>query len=347
MRITQSMMSRGYLKRMSSNLTNLTRSNERLASGVKYKRMSENTSEVSKAMAVREQLYRSEQYKANMEAGQGELDAAESSLQTVTNVLRGLEERLIQAKNGTVSDNERKLIATEMRSLQDQVLQVSNANWNNKYLFASSGTGKAPFDNSTGILTYNGYPVDSLTTNPATGRPATVDNTTVPATYTDINYNKDLYLDAGLGLEVEGSGINAQLDSKSAVKISTSGLDAFGYGVDGDGLPNNIYSLMGKIASDVEASNTDAMDKDLNKINGVIDQLLMSITDIGTRSSFLESTKGRLEAAEINLKESQQTLEAVQLDEEVIYNKSFEMSWMVTLQMGSKIIPPSIFDYIR
>ena len=72
-----------------------------------------------------------------------------------------------------------------------------------------------------------------------------------------------------------------------------------------------------------------------------------SITEIGTREKLLERTKDRLETNQINLKESQQNLEGVKLEQEATENKNYEMAWMVTLQLGSNIIPASIFDFMR
>lgn len=72
-----------------------------------------------------------------------------------------------------------------------------------------------------------------------------------------------------------------------------------------------------------------------------------TIAEIGTRDSLLERTQDRLEADQINLKKHQNELESVNLEEESINNKSYEMAWMVTLQLGNKIIPASIFDFMR
>lgn len=351
MRITQSMMSRGYINRMSKNLTNLSKSNNRMSSQMKYTRMSDNTAEVSRALIVREQLYRNEQYTTNIKTAEGTLESAEGNLQTLNASLNNITDRLLQAKTGTISENERKLMANEVRSLQDQMLQISNAQYGDQYLFAASGKHKeAPFNvGADGKLMFNGTPVDELQMNPDTGKPATFDPTAVPpdSQYTDIPYNNDVYIDIGLGLNIQGSGVGINLDEKTAMKMSISGMDVFGYGMNADGVPQNMYSLMGRIAEDMENGNFAGMDADLAQIKKTSDTLLLGITDIGTRSEFLDSTWNRLDSESIVLKTAQQKLESAPLEEEAIYNKSFETSWMITLQLGSKLIPPSIFDFLR
>ncbi|MEG1942236.1 MAG: hypothetical protein RR049_00350 [Angelakisella sp.] len=353
MRITQSMMSRGYVNRMSRNLQNLSASNNRMASQMKYTRISDNTAEVSRAFAVREQLYRNDQYTTNIKTAEGILDAAEGNLQTLNSALNNVTDRLLQADTGSMSDNERKLIAHEILGLQQQVMQISNAQYGDQYLFAGSGKGnEAPFNvGADGKLMYNGYPVDDLAVNPATGNPAEF-KALDPAkpddkTWVDIKYNKEIFVDIGLGMTVSGTGVDAALDEKSAMKISTSGLAAFGFGTNADGVPSNMYSLLGKIANDMTSGNFTEMDKDLAHIKNVSDTLLLGITDVGTRSKFLEDTWNKLDSESIVLKTAQQKLESAPLEEEAIYNKTYETSWMITLQLGSKLIPPSIFDFLR
>jgi hypothetical protein len=61
----------------------------------------------------------------------------------------------------------------------------------------------------------------------------------------------------------------------------------------------------------------------------------------------LEKSKERIENEVFNLKVKQRGLEAVDLEYETINNKSLEMAWMINLQLGSQILPASIFDFLR
>lgn len=332
---------------MSRNLEGLAGSNNKLSSGQKYTRVSQNTSQTARALAVREQLYRNEQYATTVGNAESELTVAEGNLQMVNNVMRNLEDRLLQASNGTVSSNERELIARELEGLQDQIMQISNAQFDRKYLFAGSGNGSAPFTETDGKLYYNGYAVDDIVIDPATGKHA-IPDATDPTILVPLDYNKEVYVDIGMGLTMTGSGASTNLDQRTAIKVSTTGLEAFGFGINSEtGAPNNIWSLLGRAISDLKNDNHEGIKQDIAQISNTYDQLLSTLTDIGARSAYLEDSLNRLDSESINLKESQQSLEAVALDEESIYNKTAEMSWMVTLQLGSKIIPPSIFDFIK
>ena len=73
----------------------------------------------------------------------------------------------------------------------------------------------------------------------------------------------------------------------------------------------------------------------------------IATAEIGTRETLLDRAQDRLEGGLVNLKERQKDLEAVDLAGESINNKAYEAAWMVTLQLGSSLIPPSIFDFMK
>lgn len=160
-----------------------------------------------------------------------------------------------------------------------------------------------------------------------------------PDTYFD--NNKEVYLDVGFG--AYGSGA---VNAKTGVKISTSGVDVLGYGTK-DGQPNNIYSLISQIEGQLRSGNTkDAMDT-LEHLKDKQNNISIATAEIGTRETLLDRAQDRLEGGLVNLKERQKDLEAVDLAGESINNKAYEAAWMVTLQLGSSLIPPSIFDFMK
>jgi flagellin-like hook-associated protein FlgL len=76
-------------------------------------------------------------------------------------------------------------------------------------------------------------------------------------------------------------------------------------------------------------------------------KVMLHVADIGSRTKYISQIKERIDNEIFNLQEKQNNIESIDIEYEVINNKSFEMAWMVNLQLGSKIIPPSIFDFIR
>ncbi|WMJ82886.1 flagellin N-terminal helical domain-containing protein [Oscillospiraceae bacterium LTW-04] len=346
-RITNNITVRNYLRGMRSNLSNLSSSNEKLSTQRSFNKASENVAGAARALRVRKLLSDNERNISNADSLTSRLDTAESNLRTLSDVYQRMNDLVIHGMNDTMSNQDRQILANEVTNLRDQVLSIANSKYGDHYLFNSAGNAdnSVPFTvGSDDLLYYNGNttPIDNLVTD-SNGK-AAVDNG--DGTTTEIGYNNTNYLDIGLGLSVSGSGASLQLDTRTAVQSSISGLDVFGYGVNENGVPNNFYSLFNDIADHLSTGNNSALGEELSVLSTSHDKLLIAIADIGNNVSFVDNVYSQLESDRVSLQELQNSVESVDLAEEIMYNKEFEMAWTVTLQLGSKILPKTIFDFL-
>lgn len=338
MRITHQTLNRTYLKRIENNLTKYTKSSDKLNSQRAFNKAHENVPNAAKALKNRKMIADNERYQTAVEEAQGRADMAEDGLRTVTALMTVAKEKLVQGLNGTYSESDRDKIATELEKLQEEVLQIMNSTYNNNYVYNSAGNkdGSAPFTVDNGKLLYNGTPVDSMTQAP--------NGTILDASNNPIQYNASHYVDIGYGYTLTMGG---QVDANTAFKNSYSGVESFGYGKSSNGSPLNAYSLFGEMVDNLRSDNMAGVEKNLNAISESMEYMLTTITEIGARSTTLENTLARLESEYIVLVEDNDHLESIDIAEEIIYNASYEMSYMVTLQMGSQVLPQSIFDFLR
>lgn len=326
MRITDNGVTQTYMKNLQRNISNLSSSNLKLTSGRKYVHVSEDTGSAARAFAVRDQLTKNQEYISTVENAVGELDTADDNVMTVSSILKEVYSKVTTALGGSKEQEDLDAIAKELDGLKNEILQTMNAKYGDKFLFSGSGNDQVPFSvDENGKLLFNGVEVDSAKDT------------------TDFHENKEVYLDIGFGISANGGAFN----SKSGIKISTSGIDVLGYGSDEDGKPKNIYSLISEIENQLKNGDKDGAGESMKRLKKSEEGLSSSIAEIGTRQNILDRTKDRLEAETINLKARQKSLEAVEIESEAIDNKSYEMAWMVTLQLGSSIIPPSIFDFMK
>lgn len=140
------------------------------------------------------------------------------------------------------------------------------------------------------------------------------------------------------------------VDPSSAFNPRTSGIDVIGCGINAkDGFPNNIYEVMKEISSELkkDPKDTEKLSSLLTAAKDRQNNLIMSLTNVGTKTTFVRYNVDRLKAEEATLQKVRSTIEDVNVEEESIYNKVYESNWLITLQLGTKIIPPSIFDFMR
>ena len=333
MRITNRMITSKYVRSLNQISSDLNRLNNKVTSGRSFTKASENTSAAIRAYQLRRDMSKSEGFMANIQHAETTLRNSESSIMHIQELVQNAQTKIIQGVNGTQSESERKIIATELRNIQDQMLQTLNSSSSDMYYFGGTNTTEKPFTLDTdGKLMYNGTPLYSLTSGPANDLLA-----------------DSRFVDIGLNVRVDATG---QIDSTSVFKYSIPGLQITGYGeedINGEIISSNLYDLIGRMATELESStyNSDMADKLLGKLQQTSPKVVHALTDVGAKTSYLEFITDRLETKEFNDQERQMKLEAADPAETIIYFKSQEAAYNAALQMGTKIIQPSIFDYMN
>ncbi len=363
MRVTQSSMSRNYLKTLNYNLTNLDKTMSRMNSGLKLNKVSDNVADAAKAFSVREQMYKLEQSVDAVRDAHNELSAAEGNLMSVNTVFQSVMEDMTRMLNGTFDDEQRDITADEIWDLQQQVLQMSNAQFAGKNLFGGTNNDGTPFAIlDDGTVTYNGVDVDALvpfdstihdlsTANlppnfsPEEGM-AMREDPANPGFYIPVDSNGTVYIDVELGLTVSGTAYGSTVDPASAIELSNDGAEMFGFGVDADGDPINIISFMGEVAQAFSDNDVDSVRRLLDKSKDIHSNLTTALADIGARTNFMDTTTDRYEMDIISLKDTQNDLETADLEEESINYQIYQRAWMISLQLGSRVLPTSLFDFM-
>lgn len=322
MRITQKNLTRAYLSGLNRNISQLSKSNERLSSGKRINRVSDQVTDAQKALKVRNQIRNNEQFVRNIQSIKNEISAQESSAMQMNEILIDVKELLVKAGSGINSDSDKTIIANEISQLNKSILQLVNVKSSDRYTF-SGLNNEAPIQvDNNGIVLFNGVNVDDIVE-------------------TDLK-DDSIFVDVGLGMKFD-----TQIDQSSVVQLNTSAIHLLGYGKNGNGTPNNLVSLLNKVVSDLKSGDVSQISEYQKQLKESVDRVLVQVTDIGTRYAYLENSINRLENEKLNLTDQQNHLESIDYEEETILNKSYDMAYQISLQLGSKVLPLSIFDFMR
>ena len=97
------------------------------------------------------------QYDRNINTAQNELELQESVLASSGNVLQRVRELVVQANNGTQSEQSHKAIADEISNLADELLQLANTKSpSGEYIFAGYNSRTPAFAKSGTSYVYQG-----------------------------------------------------------------------------------------------------------------------------------------------------------------------------------------------
>lgn len=125
------------------------------------------------------------------------------------------------------------------------------------------------------------------------------------------------------------------------IKIQSSVLpdELFGTATD----DNNIFKTLQSISINLKAGNS----IDLDKIDAGIDRLLTVGAENGVRQNRVEAVENRLLDSNLELKSMLSKVEDIDYAEAVIKLKSEESVYQASLAATSKIIQPSLMDFLR
>ncbi len=322
MRLTDNMITGNYLRSLNRNMQDLNDLNNKVAAQRKFMKMSEDPATAVKAFNVRKDLNNIEVYTTSLSDSQALLDEAENTLSTLSEVTTDALTKITEGINGTMSSADRQTVAQALRSYQLMILGAANVKSSDRFLFGGSGFGTTPFSLGTsGELLYNGQNVN-----------------------TDTFTEEHRYVDIGLGLSVSSGGTVAPL---SALDVAYSGATLLGTGVDANGLPNNLYNLIGEIADKIESGDLSDIGIYSDKLEERADNVRMQYVSIGERSNYISFFTDRLSSEKITSANKQTTLERLPLEEGAIMFSQQELMYNACLQMGTKILQPSLLDYLN
>lgn len=340
MRITNKMITTQYTRSLNNLSAELHRLNTQVSSGRKFAKASEDTSGAIKAFQIRKDLSKIQSYQDNIAHAKASLTNAESALMHIEELMQDATEKIILGLNGTQSEEERAIIATELRSIQGQLLQTLNSNASDSYYFGGSNTTEKPFEVIDGKLRYNGYDLDL---------PLPLDTPEANEAMVKALESDSLYMD--IGLNVKFDAVTGKVDESTVFGYSVAGISIAGSGttvVDGVDVSNNLYNLLGSLAEEFESDGYahDKADALFGHLKDVSRRVMGSITEVGSKTSYLDFMSERLADRTFNLQERQVEVEGVDPAYAIIQFESQKVAYNAALQMGARIIQPSIFDYI-
>ncbi len=342
MRVADKTTQRNYIKYLNKARNDYAETNMKIASGNRFIKLSDDVSAGTRMLNSRVELFKSEKQLSNVQAINSEFKAVEDSMMSMNDVLNEIiGSKLIRASSETVGDTGRVTIAAELKSMKEELIQFANMKFATKYPFGGSTAKVAPFSfGADGKLLYNGIDVDSVKQR-TDGTRYYVDENGVEQ---DIAMDNPLFLDIGLGVRVDGTSFN----SVSGFEASFSGLQILGFGIDEEtGHTNNIINLITEIEDKLINYDPDEFHELQGHLTARVDVFRTNITDMGAKTNFLDTMETRLQNQVDNYKFRIDELVGINDAEEATNQSMNDYILKAVIQMGSQILPVSLWDYLR
>ncbi|MFP2237674.1 flagellar hook-associated protein FlgL [Pseudescherichia vulneris] len=155
MRISTLMMYQQTMGGITNSQSSWLKYGEQMSTGLRVNRPSDDPISASQAVVLSQAQSQTAQFASARSFATQRISQEENTLSSVTSAIQAAQEKIVYAGNGTLSDDDRSSLATDLQGIRDQLMNLANSqDGNGRYMFAGYKTSTAPFDASTG--TYAG-----------------------------------------------------------------------------------------------------------------------------------------------------------------------------------------------
>lgn len=303
MRITQNMMSNIFMSNLRRQTEAMLQRQEQIASQKRINRPSDDPGGMGRVLAGRSSLSTINQYANNIQQGKTRLEFSEETLSFVDELVQQAR-RIAEEKSGdSVTAAERSFGATQVKEIYDQVLQLANSKFGDRYMFSGDQTDTAAFTR-------------------------------------DDDYNATYHGDDG--------SFKVPIADNVVVNIDADGRNYFQDGANGgvnifDELRDLIHGLEN---ADLAAGSTQ-IDATINPLADAHVQIMDKRSEAGPKLYRLQATEEHWMNIQNSVQEAIGREEDVDAAQLIIELKNLETAYESTLAAASRIIQPSLVNFLK
>ena len=301
MRITQNMMSTIFVSNLRKQTEAMLQRQEQIATQKRINRPSDDPSGMGRVLAGRSALATIGQYTDNIQQGKTRLEFSEKTLKLVDELVQQARRIADEKSASGVTADERQFAATQVKEIFDQVLQLANSKFGDRYMFSGDKTSTQPF---------------------------AVEDPDDPYR---VSYQGD---DGSFRYPIaDGVEVTVDADGRNYFQNADGGVNIFG----------QLRDLI-----------TGLENGDLAQIRATIDPLEDAHVQIMNKRSEAGPKLYRLQATEehwVNMKNTVQAAigreEDVDVTQAIIELKNLETAYQSTMAAASRIIQPSLVNFLK
>lgn len=310
MRITNSSMIRNHMYDVQQGLQRMDNLNKQLDSQKQINRVSDDPHKAIKIMNLNNEIKYAEKHNQNVEEVVGWMNNTDANLEEFGTLLGDIKNSILKVGNGTYSDEEMKAIQAEMNEKIKALGETLNTTHGGRYMFGGTSVDEPPvqIEEKDGVVT--------LKLNP------------------NIN-SEDLKAEISDGINLDYNVSASEIFNKDGKNY----LDSI----------NDLSKLMNDIANgvDVEDNKQELLGDVKKNIDDFFNHTVDTRTKFGVKVNTAEKIKDLNDENILNMKGVLSLEQDVNYVDKFIELKSAEMVYNASIQVGAKLIQPSILDYLR
>jgi flagellar hook-associated protein 3 FlgL len=150
MRVTSGMSQRHVLADLRRVQERLANAQSQVSSGKRIEKPSDDPLGAERAMRLNDQLATTSGYRNAVDESRSWLDATDSALDSLNQIVQHVRELTLQAANGSTSDAGRQSIKQQIDQLTEEAKSTLNSAYDGRYIFSGTKTDTPPYSAATG-----------------------------------------------------------------------------------------------------------------------------------------------------------------------------------------------------
>ncbi len=141
---------------LQANQARLSELQQQISTGRRITRLSQDPSSGIRAMGYQASIEQTTQYGRNLQSNQAFLAATDTQLRSANDLLTKIRGDVVTWSSGTLNDSDRQSAVQQLHAYKDQLLAISNTQYQGRYLFAGANTQQQPFVVQDGQIFFHG-----------------------------------------------------------------------------------------------------------------------------------------------------------------------------------------------
>ena len=150
MRITNNMLINNMVNYMSMNLKSMSKYQAMASSGKLIQKASEDPVVAARSLKLKTDVAVVEQYRKNADSAVAWMTTTETAIKNVSDVLQKIRTLAVQASTDTLSSEDRQAIASQVKQLKDEIVNLANSTYSGRHIFSG-------YKSDTPLLDENGF----------------------------------------------------------------------------------------------------------------------------------------------------------------------------------------------
>jgi flagellar hook-associated protein 3 FlgL len=144
-------------------------------------------------------------------------------------------------------------------------------------------------------------------------------------------------------VQTDSQGVTYNVGQGVTFQINSSGNEFFG----SQGETDNIFAIIDRLSVAMKNGKFDDIAAESTHIESRMNTMLSTHAEVGARTNRVELMQNRLSNEDLSLNELQSKVEDTDIAEMMIKSSVSQNIYQASLQVGAKIISPTLVDFIR